>query len=83
MTVKEFLRPFIFIPYSVEFYEDGSLLNGATISEVSDWNVDYVRGIYYSIIEPTIGDKDFLALRPRQYEVVLELEVIRKEQEND
>lgn len=82
MTVKEFLRPFIFTPYSVEFYEEGSLLNDATLSEVSDWSVDYVRGIYYKVYEPSIGDKDFAYIRPRKFEVVLELEVIRKEQKN-
>lgn len=82
MTVKEFLSVFSFLPYSVEFYECGSLLNGATMSEVSDWSVDYVRGIYYKVYEPSIGDKDFAYIRPRKFEVVLELEVIRKEQEN-
>lgn len=83
MTVKEFLRPFLFIPYSVEFYEEGSLLNGASISEVSDWSIDYVRGVYYKVYEPSIGDKDFAYIRPRKFEVVLALEIIRKEQKND
>jgi hypothetical protein len=77
ITVKDFLSPFSFIPYFVEFYECGSLLNGATISEVSGWNVDYVRGIYYKVFEPTIGDKNFEFKRPRKFEVILELEVIR------
>lgn len=30
----------------------------------------------------TIGDKEFLLKKPREYEVVLELEIIRKEQKN-
>jgi len=77
ITVKDFLSLFSFILFSVEFYECGSFLNGATITEVSDWNVDYVRGIYYKVSEPTIGDKNFAFLRPRKFEVILELEVIR------
>lgn len=82
MTVKEFLSVFCFLPHFVEFYECGSLLNGASISEVSDWDVDYVRGVHYKIYEPSIGDKDFAYIRPRKFEVVLELEVIRKERKN-
>lgn len=77
ITVKEFLSLFYFIPYVVKFYECGSLLNGATITEVSDWNVDYVRGIYYKVCEPSIGDNDFAYVKPRKFDVILELEVIR------
>lgn len=77
IRVKDFLSLFSFIPYSVKFYECESLLNGATITEVSDWNVSHVRGIYYKVYEPTIGDKNFAFIRPRKFEVILELEVIR------
>lgn len=82
MTVKEFLRPFLFTPYSVNFYEDGSLVNGASISEISDWIVDHVRNFYFKVYEPSIGEKDLGYLKLRKYELVLELEVRRKELEN-